>query len=172
MVSVSACDGGISKAAQSSLGSSRPSKVMCLHFWPMPPFSFSFLLLLMWQTSGHSYYAELPYFSASSYLLCPSLLIWRCFLLPLQSPGITQSSAALLHSLLINSGESLFAALDEIKGYHVSAALLQSATSNESSCLDQGQRGSTGLVTLRNAYFDGQVDKLELQEGSRGAQLS
>lgn len=40
MVSVSACDRGISKAAQSDLGSSRCSKVMCLHFWPMPPFCF------------------------------------------------------------------------------------------------------------------------------------
>lgn len=69
----------------------------------------------------------------------------------LYSPSITQFSAALLHNLLINSGESLFAALDETKGFHVSTALLQSA-SKESFSLGQGQRDCWGDDTEKYIF--------------------
>lgn len=69
----------------------------------------------------------------------------------LWSPSVTQSSAALLHNLLINSGESLFAALDETKGFRVSAALLQSA-SKESFGLGQGQRVCWGGDTEKYVF--------------------
>lgn len=49
------------------------------------------------------------------------------------SRPVSLFSTALLHNLFINPAESLFAALGETKGFCVSAALLQSATSKESS---------------------------------------
>lgn len=62
---------------------------------------------------------------------CNRLLPEVVYAPSLYSPSITQSSAALLYNLCINAGEFLFAALDETKGYNVSAELLRSATRKE-----------------------------------------